>query len=400
MNELKILRAALTREAFNKCELVHVGETLSPTGQELYAAISAFYERDSDAAFADLDLVGESLYAQHSKNEAAFRPLLERVRETEVSEENLTDVLLRQAERAKRFKVAELLANDKSKPEEIDAELAELNRLREGILEEDSTVGRLPLTDLFNENPRPFALLTPNMDVLCKGGAEAQTHLVLFARPESGKTACALTLCRRNAQEKGHRVMYVTNEDPDRAIQRRAICNWTNKTEEQLLSRPHEQVEEWLNNNGWQNMIFVSGDHQRMSSIEALVRKYQPNVLVVDQIRNMAGDSSMTVKLDEVGRGMRRLAKLYDMLCVSITQAGESGTDKLHLDAEDIEWSNTGLQGSADILLGVGMRLENRFTLGMNITKNKTGGGHGSWNVRLNHRTSRIVDEVSLGPRV
>lgn len=399
MNELKIIKAALSRESFDKCELVDVYETLSPTGQGVYAEIQKYYARDPEANNCSLEIIQDILLNAHSKNEIIYKTYLEQVSLEDVSEENVSHLLLTQAERAKRLELAGLLANDSSPEDKITEGLGRLAELRAGILGEDSFVGRLPITELFRDEPKPYRLVTPNMDLLCKGGAEEQNHVLIYARPESGKTATALTLCRRNCFE-GRRVLYVSNEDADKSIQRRAICNWTNLGEEQLRHKDPMEVEDWLVEHNWENIIFVSGDHQRMASVEALIRSHKPDIVLIDQIRNMHGDSSMTVKLDTVGRDMRRLAKVYNIMTVSITQAGESGSNKLFLNSEDIEWSNTGLQGSVDIQLGVGIKEDNRFQLGMNITKNKTGGGHGSWTARLLPAVSRVTDEADLRERI
>src|SRR5690606_32128932 len=89
--------------------------------------------------------------------------------------------------------------------------------------------------------------------------------------------------------------------------------------------------------------------------IRSYVEKISPDLVVVDQIRNLAvKPESMTVNLEQGVIAMRNLAKEFNFVSVVVTQAGDSAHNKLILDYTDVEWSNTGVAAQMDLMIGVG----------------------------------------------
>ena len=91
------------------------------------------------------------------------------------------------------------------------------------------------------------------------------------------------------------------------------------------------------------------------------------------------------------------MGKRYNCVIVSITQAGDSADQKQVLGMGDIDWSNTGIQAAADLLIGIGTtdELERQGKRWITLCKNKVGGRHASFPVKVDFETGRWS---SIGP--
>jgi len=90
---------------------------------------------------------------------------------------------------------------------------------------------------------------------------------------------------------------------------------------------------------------------------------------------------------------MRALIKRYNLVGVSIHQAGDSATNKLVLERGDVYMSNTSLPGDADVLIGIGanpaFKEEGRRMI--SLAKNKVSGVHDYWPVVFDEHLSKVV---------
>ena len=89
---------------------------------------------------------------------------------------------------------------------------------------------------------------------------------------------------------------------------------------------------------------------------------------------------------------MRRLAKKYNALAVSVTQAGDSGENKAILNMGDIDGSNTGIQGTADLIIGLGATYDmiQRGMLTLSFSKNKLNGNKQPVSITINPGLVRV----------
>jgi hypothetical protein len=76
-----------------------------------------------------------------------------------------------------------------------------------------------------------------------------------------------------------------------------------------------------------------------------------------------------------------------------VTQAGDSARGKAVLDDGDIDSSNTGIPGAADVLIGIGMteQLESAGLRMLSLCKNKASFVHGHFTVRVCPDTGRMM---------
>ena len=113
-----------------------------------------------------------------------------------------------------------------------------------------------------------------------------------------------------------------------------------------------------------------------IKQIAELIEQHSPDVVIVDQLRNLnvRADSRVN-QLDAAARGVRDLGKYYNVLMVSVTQAGDSAEGKAVLDMGDVDFSNTGIPAACDVLLAIGKdaTLEAEQRRMISLPKNKLG---------------------------
>ena len=127
------------------------------------------------------------------------------------------------------------------------------------------------------------------------------------------------------------------------------------------------------------------------------MEKYKPDVLVLDQLRNLnMHQDNYVLKLEEAATQARTWAKKYSCVVVSVTQAGDSASNKAVLDLGDVDYSNTGIPAQADVMIGLGANDHHARNgeLVISLPKNKVSGNHEYFTVGVEPHLSQIV---SLG---
>lgn len=224
------------------------------------------------------------------------------------------------------------------------------------------------------------------------GGAKPGHHVTIFGRPESMKSGTAINMAC-GAARNNKKVDYYINEDRPEDIIIRIVSNLTGFTKRQIHERPSE-ARRIAHDNGFGNISVISISPGTLNQIEACIEKHEPAVIVVDQLRNLKVRADNRVnQLEYAATGIRNLAKAANVLAISVTQAGDSGSNKAILEMGDIDSSNTGIPAQADLLLGVGVtpELEAEGLRMFSMPKNKITGDHGSLPVRVIPQLSRVV---------
>jgi hypothetical protein len=112
-------------------------------------------------------------------------------------------------------------------------------------------------------------------------------------------------------------------------------------------------------------------------------------------MRNLAvGAETRVNQLEMAATSLRNIAKRHNCLSVAVTQAGDSASNKLVLEMGDCDYSNTGIPAQADMMVGIGVtrEYEEQGLRMFSTPKNKIGGTHGHWQVRINPLISRYED--------
>lgn len=212
------------------------------------------------------------------------------------------------------------------------------------------------------------------------GGLLRGHNITIYGRPESGKSAFAVNLAAGWLRQ-GLRVLYTGNEEPIRDLQLRFIARLSGVSLRTLRADPAALIAAADRANGaYELLIAKQLTTGKPAEIEALVRAKRPDVLVIDQLKNLKvpGVFNRAEALDNIAGEVRRLGIAYNMLTVSVTQAKGEAQGRLILEQGDIEWSSTGIPGAADLLIGIGVNQEYDAACKrmISLPKNKISGRH------------------------
>ncbi len=243
-------------------------------------------------------------------------------------------------------------------------------------------------------DPKSRMRVSPRaLNSMLGGGLLPGHNITLFGLTETGKSALALTMAVGFAK-RGIKVLYVINEDSVQDLMLRAISCITGLPFEDMEANP-EMAENEAIRLGIGNLVMRELSPGSLPELEKLVKSHKPKVLVVDQLRNLKGakTGTYTELLDKMAQGVRAIGKRHKIVTISVTQGADSARDKAYLDTGDIDSSNVGIPGAADVLIGVGVNsaLYSANQRMLTVCKNKVTGKHGSVTVNIRPEISRFT---------
>ena len=394
MLDRKLVAAALqSRDAYACVSTSEVPETLDEVLAPVWKAVAAYYERDGAAVAVDVDVLCGSLTGRNPKKLAATVALIKELANEAVSSENVRHMIFAQQRAQRGMVLASAIAGDRSQ-EEIEDALAAYESLLRGNGDENEDEGPAwagVLSSRIDQSKR--ILLSPRiLNQYINGGVLPGHNITIFGRPESGKTALAITMACGFAR-RGKRVLYIGNEDPIQDLMVRAITNLTNATADEVAQDP-ERYERAALEAGAARMVFRATAPGTVRELGVLIKRHKPDILIIDQLRNIQSGKSenFTQLLDKNAQTIRALGKRYSLVTVSVTQAGDSASGRPVLDMGDVDSSNTGIPGAADLMIGVGVTeaLERQGQRMLSLCKNKLGGAHHAQVVTLDTFRSKI----------
>jgi archaellum biogenesis ATPase FlaH len=376
--ERKLVGAALqSRAAFEALAGSEEVGHFDPALLALYMAASSFYQQDPAAESVDVDILAASL-AGSKLNPRKGRELAELVRTLageEVSVENIRGYLLAQGQERKGMALASAIAG--RRPEEEIREALEgytaslaapVAAVDDAPQWGDALRSRIDRSNRLTVSPKA-------LNEHLSGGVCPGHNLTIFGRPEAGKTALAITMACGFAR-RGLKVLYIGNEDPIQDLMVRVVSNLTDATVEEIAADPDHFEREALKK-GASHMVMRATSPGSIREIEALIKQHKPDVLFVDQLRNINSGKSdnFTQLLDKNAQAVRALGKRYGLVTISVTQAGDSASGRAILDMGDVDSSNTGIPGAADVMIGVGVTeaLDRSGQRMLSLCKNKLG---------------------------
>lgn len=398
--EQLLLKAALSSNKSSKL----IGEWIvtkdySREFQILMQRIQEYYARDGNAEEASCDVIvaGMEQDFPNKKHVEQFKELLQEAQAQDISLTNIDRLILDAKVGEVRNKLAIALANNE--PEKIHKLMGEYNELQHyDSLDDLAAIGTQVLTwDQFDnilvhqyDAQGTLELYPKSLNERVKGRLRGGHHIVTFAQVNMGKSALNITIstgfCRQGAPG-----LYFINEDRNEDIYLRAISCFTGLTEEEIHRDP-DAAKAKADAAGMRNFTLIGVAPGTPKQVEALIDKLRPKWVVIDQIRNLdMAEGNKALALDKAATFGRNMAKKYDCIVVSTTQAGDSATNKRALELGDIDWSNVGVQAQADLLIGMGatqadMEADVRY---LRLIKNKLTGREETFPIKLNRSISR-----------
>jgi len=295
--------------------------------------------------------------------------------------------------------IAGLLAN-RSETRELDQLIEKYLSLKaesDETGDQENVFSGMGLDELFDdhfggESTIPFSL--PRLNELTRGGARAGHHILVFARPELGKSLFCIDQVD-SWTTNGYRTLYIENEEPLVDTTIRLVCRKCRRTREEV-ERNRGKAEQVLRGSGYEKYVGASLSPGNYQVIGKLVDEHKPKIVVLNQLRNIdVGDDNRVTALEKAAIGARNLAKSKGVVVVSVTQAGDSAEGKQFLELSDIDFSKTGIPGAIDLAIGIGASQDDKkfgFRT-INLPKNKLGGEHGSFQVRIFPQTG-VIEQV------
>jgi replicative DNA helicase len=249
------------------------------------------------------------------------------------------------------------------------------------------------MNQLIDTTKWKFSISTLREEV---GGIGDGNLMIVFARPETGKTAFWVSLVSApdGFAEQGAKVHAFINEEPAVRTQMRAISCYTGMTREEIV----ENIE--VANGKWDlikdNIKLFDTVDWTMDDIDAHCEKHKPDIIIIDQLDkvNISGTYARTdEKLRAIYTSAREIAKRRNCAVIAISQASADAHNKRHMDFDMMENSKTGKAAEADLIIGVGKRQdmggEENMDRSLCISKNKINGYHGVIDAKIYREISR-----------
>jgi len=376
MEQQLVAAAIKDRGAFGELLSTDVEQDFSDKARIVWNEVKEYYGNDPESASVDVNILKSRIERKHPKHAEMLCAYFDNL--DGLSVPNLMQEIMEVKLSAVRHNLAsELVAGNDSK---VDDLLDNYNKLRAGELHDKSTAEVFINTSIKHiidksSGDNRIAVLPQSLNNQLKGGVLRQHHIVVFAPTEMGKSLFGLNMAY-GFLKQGLKVLYCGNEDPATDMILRTMWRVTGMTEEEIRNSP-EEAQKRLDERGWNNFIFVEIAPGTRREIEDLIVEHEPDILMVDQIRNLdMGEGNKVIALEKSAAMMRMFGKKYNIVPVSFTQAGDSATGKMILSRGDIDFSNVGIPGTADLLIGIGAteEMESKGERMISFVKNKVGG--------------------------
>ena len=217
--------------------------------------------------------------------------------------------------------------------------------------------------------------------------------MIVFARPESGKTAFWVSMVANEGgfawQKKN--VHIFCNEEPAIRTQMRMLNACSNLTKRQILNGSRQ-----LAKDKWKEIESYIYTHDsvdmNMEDLNAYCKEHDVDILIIDQLDkvNVTGKyNSSHEKLGEVYRQAREIAKRHDVFVIGLSQASAEAHGRERLSFNVMANSKTGKAAEADVIVGIGKLDEGgedptqACVRQVTISKNKLTGDHSEFQVQL-----------------
>lgn len=391
--ERNILSALISsREAYDRLTSLLGKGDLTDIGQIVYDGVAEFYAKDKEVQAVDLNILTEYITTKYPKHAPKFRTVISSL--TEISAPNVIELFCKHKRTNISLEMSDAcLAQDDDKIEHLYAEYCKYST---GELEDDNNklLNNVSIADIFSsQNQENKIALYPNaLNDALDGGILPGHHVIVYARPDSGKSQFVINQAAGSLRE-GKRVLYIGNEDPEEQMLMRIICRITN-TPLTKAREDTEATELLAKSKGYENLFFSPLNPGTFSEIRGQIERCKPDILIIDQLRNIhTGQDSKVLALEEAAIHARRIGKEYKIAVFSVVQAGDSATNKLVLDMGDVDFSNTGIPSQADVMIGLGMteQFRNAGQLMLTIAKNKVNGEYPHFPVNVNKYLSKLT---------
>lgn len=340
-------------------------EDFSDQGRILFNQIAKYYNKDSSVDYVDLEVLKERITREYPKHKDILNQIVDRINTINISPANIEYDLVEFKRENLGLALASQLSNPKSNKEQLKENIATyvalLNSENLGMESKDQEKDIYKDIDIISfleqeetEEHGKIAILPKTLNKYTKGGLRRGSHMILFGRPNAGKTLFIINAIYGWVRQ-GAKVLICCNEEPTRDLIMRFLTRLTDMSEEEIL-KDKSKAQEIAYNKGFDKAVFTGLSPGTPEEVEELINEHTPDVLVLDQILKMAMPRAKGEfdNLTKASTFVRNMSKQYNLLGVSVTQAGEAAEGKLNLRMDHIYQSLTAAQGDAELIVGIG----------------------------------------------
>jgi len=394
-----VAACAAKREAYESFRVHGALQDLSPLGQHWFDAINSYYSRDADRDSTDIKLLREiglqSADERHSDVLSAYYDDLPIVG---VSATNVISHILELQRYNLGLHLASMLQSpevDRLRVRELVEHYQELhNAVEIGI----KKVEYLDFSDLDQVyDPELVVPLYPTRlrEQCLGGGALPGHHVLIYGRPEAGKSLFAINLTA-GILHSGKKVLYCGNEESVRTIGIRLACNLARSNIRDYQSRAGP-IRAKAEKCGLGRAHILELKPGTFAEVEAGIQDCQPDAVVIDQLPGIdVGESNSVRSIDKAARSFRTVLQKHGVVGISVSQAGDR-TERhgqippAYLTMSDVYGSRTGLPAQTDLMIAIGYDedMYDRDIRAIALPKNKLGGSHDSFKIYIDKQQSR-----------
>lgn len=401
-NEQNIIAACMSsRDAFETLQMHCSNSEFSPLGAHWIKQIGQYYARDKDAANVDRKLLRSmGLEVADERHAETLGGFLDDLPIVGISSENVVADILLHKRNSLGLKLASTLTNPDAPIDKVRDMVQDYDDL---LVAASTGLSKLRVLDTSEVtrayDPEKIIPLHPKQlrKQCLGGGALPGHHILIFGRPEAGKSLFAINMAAFMAY-KGKRVVYYGNEESVKTHYIRMACNLALRNIKDFQNNAASVIAK-AEQKGLQNVTFIELTPGTFAEIEQGIKEYKPDVVFVDQLAGIeTGEANPVNSMDKAARSFRTLLLKHQIVGVSVSQAGDR-TERhgqmppAFLGMGDVYGSRTGIPAQVDLMLGIGFDQEmyDRDMRAVSIPKNKLGGSHNGFKVRIDKQQSRVI---------
>ena len=401
--KLHVLKIILQKKYFNRIKKIISDSFFTNGASDVYNAISRIYEDNpeiEEISISDLQLSLFNTYFANQSFQAqnTIKDLLSRMEAIKDMNEGVIEKAIKSMYKMKKAdEMSQLciqLANNPSQHSfqevqrflnDIDEEHFESKNNTEVTKDVDEMLEVVNEQREFKFNIYPLQNAT--------NGIGRGNFMVVFARPESGKTAFWVSLVASEGgfawQKKN--VHIFCNEEPAIRTQIRLLNACSGYKQSQILNGSKDlAITEWKKIRDYIHTYDKVG--MTMDDLNDYCKDNDVDILIIDQLDkvNVSGKyNSSHEKLGEVYLQAREIAKRHNVLLVGLSQASAEAHGRTRLSFNVMANSKTGKAAEADLIVGIGKLDEGNedpndaSVRQITISKNKLTGSHKEFEVRL-----------------
>ena len=385
--EKELIKLLLNKNFYHKNKSKLSKEFFTNGTGALYETIqSAHQDSDQDLSIGEVSTLHLEVYnpALTRASKENFSVLIDEIKKTELPNEKIAQNIIRALFKRRVAEKVAVLANEIYNGSDTDfTEIKkQLDVTFDEVNEYQYVTGNITdLIDQLKDNTKWKFNLEPLRDKV--HGVGEGNLVIIFARPEAGKTAFWVNLVSGidGFASQGAKVCALINEEPAIRTQMRLINAHTGMTFDEIRADSKEANIKWAEVR--QNIKILDTVDWSLDDVDEFVQKENPDILIVDQLDkvNVKGSFARTdEKLRAIYTGAREIAKRNNCCVIAVSQASADGQGKFDLTFDMMEGSKTGKAAEADVIIGVGHRDKldtDERVRSLAISKNKITGWHG-----------------------